>query len=100
DGKPQRQPERAAVSGRTERGGQRECCDRHQMIRAEAVNETESEHGAAEHGGIIAGQVAVAFALSLDIHSCICVRRGTSSGSWATKPACGFFAGWAASTGG
>src|SRR5205807_607701 len=50
-GKPQRQPKGAAVAGRTKRGGQRECCDRHQMICAEAVNETESEHGSIEHRG-------------------------------------------------
>jgi hypothetical protein len=43
-GEPQRQPEGAAVAGGLERRGQRKRRDGHQVIGAETVEKTESEH--------------------------------------------------------
>ena len=49
DRESQRQAERARVARRTERRRERKRRNRHQVIGAEAVEETESEHRAGQH---------------------------------------------------
>src|SRR5687767_11178642 len=51
DGKTQRESKRACIPGRPERRRQRERGDRHEVIGAKTVEETESEHAASQHDG-------------------------------------------------
>jgi hypothetical protein len=51
DGKSQREAERARITRRTERRGERQRGDGHEVIGAETVKKPESEHRTGEHGG-------------------------------------------------
>jgi hypothetical protein len=53
--KSQRKAECPRVSGGAKRRRKRECGDRHQVIRTETVEESESEHGTGQHGGDYSG---------------------------------------------